>query len=314
MTKNAPIAYFAYNRPDHTLRSLTSLAQNPESRDSELFIFCDDARTPEHRNAVDEVRHIVRSRQWCRSVHIKEYGENHGCAQSVMNGVTHVCSEFGRVIVVEDDLIVSPHFLHFMNAALAKYETEARVMQISGHMFPVALSAETDTVFLPFTSSWGWGTWLRAWERLDPTMSGHDTLKHDRKLRQRFDLDDSYPFFRMLEAQLHGRIDSWAIRWYLTAFMSDGLALYPAVSLVQNIGFDGSGTHCGKVSRSANPVFPDSQLSSYPAVIETNAETYSEVCDYLRTMNKKDLPALSYLKSCLSKAIDTCRKISSSSR
>lgn len=314
MTKNAPIAYFAYNRPDHTLRSLTSLARNPESRDSELFIFCDDARTPEHRNAVDEVRHIVRSRQWCRSVHIKEYGENHGCARSIMNGVTHVCSEFGRVIVVEDDLIVSPHFLHFMNAALVKYETETRVMQISGHMFPVALSAETDTVLLPFTSSWGWATWLRAWERFDPAMSGYDTLKHNRKLRHRFDLDDSYPFFRMLEAQLHGRIDSWAIRWYLTAFMSDGLALYPTVSLVQNIGFDGSGTHCHKVCRSVNPVFPGSQMSSYPAVIETSAETYSEVCDYLRTMNKKDLPALSYLKSCLSKAIDACRKISSSAR
>jgi hypothetical protein len=48
----------------------------------------------------------------------------------------------------------------------------------------------------------------------------------------------------MLEAQLEGKVDSWAILWNLSVFMNDGLVLYPGKSLVENKGFDGSGIHC----------------------------------------------------------------------
>jgi hypothetical protein len=63
-------------------------------------------------------------------------------------------------------------------------------------------------------------------------------------LTRKFDFEGSYPYLKMLKDQIKGRNNSWAIRWYGSAFLAEKLTLHPAVSLVQNIGLDGSGTHC----------------------------------------------------------------------
>ena len=157
--------------------------------------------------------------------------------------MTRLCAESGQAIVVEDDLLTSPHFLRYMNDALQRYRDEASVMQVAGYMFPVELELSEDALFLPFVGSWGWATWARAWAHFDPAAGAYEALKADRKLRRRFDLNGAYPYFQMLEMQLRGQVDSWAIRWYLSTFMRDGLTLYPRKSLVENIGFDGSGVH-----------------------------------------------------------------------
>jgi SAM-dependent methyltransferase len=116
-------------------------------------------------------------------------------------------------------------------------------MQVSGYQFPLDPPLHDKSLFLGFPTSWGWGTWARAWKRFDADARGYETLKNDSAARHRFDLDGSYPYFAMLERQLAGDIDSWAIRWHLSVFMHQGLVLYPGRSLVRNIGFDGSGTH-----------------------------------------------------------------------
>ena len=49
----------------------------------------------------------------------------------------------------------------------------------------------------------------------------------------------------MLKNQIDGKIDSWAIRWYISTFLKHKLTLYPGVSYVANIGMDDSGIHNG---------------------------------------------------------------------
>ena len=239
----APIALFTFKRPAHTLRTLRALDLNPEFRHSALHIFCDASRRPDEDDAVGATRQIVRG--WAhphKTVH--EAPANRGLAASIIGGVTALCADHGRVIVVEDDLVVAPVFLDFLNRALDTYADDPRVMQVSGHMFPVELDAGGhDAVFLPFTTSWGWATWQRAWASFDPDMKGYEELAADRSMRKRFDLENAYPYFAMLKKQKAGKIDSWAIRWYLSVFMREGLVLYPRRSLVSNEGFDGSGTH-----------------------------------------------------------------------
>ena len=178
---------------------------------------------------------------------IFENSVNLGLANSVIKGVTEVVNKYGRGIVLADDLLTAPGFLRYMNDALDRYENEEKVMQISGHMFDVDIEAETDAVFLPFTTSWGWATWKRAWSKFDPSAAGYDLLREDKSLRHKFDLDGTYDYFAMLERQLKGKVNSWAIRWYLSVFMLNGISLFPTKTLVYNFGFDGSGTHCGKI-------------------------------------------------------------------
>ncbi len=240
---SAPIALFVFRRPEHTRRTLESLARNAEFERSALHVFCDGSRGPADDAAVNATRRLVR--EWPhphKTVH--EAPVNQGLAASIIDGVTALCDAHGSVIVVEDDLVVAPVFLEFLNRALDVYADDFRVMQVSGHMFPVELPRdEVDTVLLPLTTSWGWATWKRSWDHFDPAMNGFGQLKADSALRRDFDFGNSAPYFDMLVRQKRGLIDSWAIRWYLSVFLEKGLVIYPKRSLVRNEGFDGSGTH-----------------------------------------------------------------------
>ena len=282
----APIAFFAYKRPEHTRKSLESLAKNHGAESSELFVFCDGIKKPEDSEAIQQVRDVVKGQQWCGQVHIIEREQNMGLAKSVIHGVTDLCSKYGKVIVLEDDLILSPFFLEYMNQALDVYETDTQVIQISGHMFPVKFaSSEEDCIFLPFTTSWGWATWQRAWKHFDPEIKGYEQLKLNKNMRYKFDLNGSFPYFHMLESQLTSQIDSWAIRWYLSTFMLDGLTLFPKNSLVANIGFDGSGTHCDN-SLSLDGAVSQDRILFMPKSVKLNYNAVNMVFKYFRSLNQ----------------------------
>jgi hypothetical protein len=162
MSELAPIALFTFKRPSHTRRTLETLAANPEFELSPLHIFCDGARRASEQSEVDEVRELVR--QWPHpDKHIVSGVENRGLSKSVRAGVTELCERYGRVIVVEDDLVLSPVFLRYMNDALVRYQNDPKVMQISAHNFPVELQVPHEAIFLRLSTSWGWATWRRAW-------------------------------------------------------------------------------------------------------------------------------------------------------
>jgi len=286
MMKLAPIAFFAYKRPEHTRKSLESLARNHGAEASELFIFCDGIKKSEDRAAIQQVREVIRSQQWCGRVHIIEREQNMGLAKSVIQGVTDLCNQYGKVIVLEDDLVLSPFFLEYMNQALDTYVADSQVVQISGHMFPVEFPpSQTDCVFLPFNTSWGWATWQRSWQHFDPDMRGYAELKSNSRKQHKFNLNGSYNYFSMLELQINGKIDSWAIRWYLSTFMLDGLTLFPKKSLVTNIGFDGSGTHCSD-SLSLDGEVTQNRILSMPKSTEVNSREVDLVFKYLRSISQ----------------------------
>ena len=268
----APIALFAYNRPEHTRQAVEALRRNRLASSSELHVFSDGPRTPEAAPRVREVRSYLRTIDGFASVKLHEREQNFGLAASVIDGVTRLCGVAGRVIVVEDDLLVAPGFLSYMNAALDRYGDEARVMQVSGYMFPVDMGAATDSFFLPFTTSWGWATWARAWAAFDPLMRGLEALSRQRALKDAFNLGGAYDYYGMLRRQQRGEVDSWAIRWYFSVFMRNGLTLYPARTLVQNIGFDGSGTHCRAGDFGQATGLPEFDVTSFPERVELYPE------------------------------------------
>jgi hypothetical protein len=282
----APIALFTFKRPQHTERTLQALARNPEFERSPLHIYCDGARRPDEAAAVEATRAVARA--WPHpDKQVHEAPDNRGLAASITAGVGDMCAAHGRVIVIEDDLVVAPVLLEFFNCALSQYETDARVMQISGYMHPANLPMSTaEATFLPFISSWGWATWRRAWNHFDPAMAAFDELSASRALRRRFDLDNAYPFFAMLKKQRAGLIDSWAIRWYLSVFMEQGWVLYPRKSLVNNEGFDGSGTHSDALTGRSDLVVEHIQRppARMPAVGIDDAD-FEAVKDLLRSQN-----------------------------
>jgi Glycosyl transferase family 2 len=273
MEKLAPIALFVYNRPNHTRQTIEALQLNSEAKNSDLYIFSDAAKNEAAKTAVNEVRDYIKQVSGFRKVNIVERDSNWGLANSVIDGVTHLCNEFGKVVVLEDDLVVSPHFLEFMNSGLAKYEFDEKVMQIAGYMFPINLKTSEDAFFMPLTSSWGWATWKRAWQHFDPSAKGYELLVKNSTLKRSFDIDAKYPYFKMLESQINNKVDSWAIRWYLSVFLLNGLVLYPRESLVENFGFDGSGVNCIASGFTNTPIDMGFSVKTMPTAIQLS-DTY----------------------------------------
>lgn len=240
----APILLFVYNRPEHTRRLITSLLTNREAAESPLIIYADQARNETDRPHVEEVRSYLRSLKGFGDITLIERTENWGLARNIIDGVTTQLTKYGRVIVLEDDLVVSPYFLQFMNEALETYKDEERVGHIQACDFTQDLSLP-DTFLIKWTGSWGWATWERAWKHFNP--NGQELLEalERQKLTRTFDFDGNYPFTRMLRRQIAGLNNSWAIRWNASLFLADILSLNVGKSLVQNTGFDDSGTNCG---------------------------------------------------------------------
>lgn len=242
-TSHAPVALFVYNRLQHLQKTIDALKANSEASASLLYIFSDGAKDALDEKAVGEVRQYIQKIDGFAGVHIVEKDKNNGLAKSIINGVTEICQKHGRIIVLEDDIVVSRYFLKYMNDALALYEHDERVISIHGYHYPITESLP-ETFFLRGADCWGWATWQRGWDLFE---SDGERLLQElkvRKLMRRFDFDGAYPYTKMLKDQIKGKNNSWAIRWHASAFLRDKLTLYPGRSLVLNIGNDSSGTHC----------------------------------------------------------------------
>lgn len=243
MSDFAPIALFVYRRLEHARETIEALKLNQHAMLSDLYVFSDGPKDPTSISDVDQVRDYVRSVQGFNTIRIVERNENLGLANSIIRGVSEVLQRHERVIVVEDDLVTSPFFLRFMNDALDLYNSDLRVASIHGYVYPT-MDTLPETFFLRGADCWGWATWRRGWQLFNP--DGRTLLQalESQKLTTEFDFGGSFQYTQMLRDQIDGKNDSWAIRWYASAFLANALTLYPGRSLVHNIGNDGSGTHC----------------------------------------------------------------------
>lgn len=245
----APIIVFAYNRPWHVEQTLTALSKNVYADESVLYIYCDGPKpnaSDEQKAKIAEVRQIVRKQQWCKDVHIVESDENKGLARSIVGGVTQIVNQYGRVIVLEDDMITSSGFLQYMNEALDLYEYDDRVMHITGFMFPLKQKTP-DTFFYEVPHCWSWATWKRAWQFFSDNTS--ELYAYWCTRWKRFNKWGGTSLQQQLEDNYRGTLRTWFVKWHATVLRMDGLTLYPGISLVKNVGFDGSGDNCGVTTK-----------------------------------------------------------------
>ncbi len=243
----SPICLFVYKRYDLTVKTVTSLKENLYANESDLFVFSDAPKNDKDKYLVSEVRKYIKSIDGFKSVKIIERENNLGLAESIISGVTEVIDQYGKVIVLEDDLLTSKYFLKYMNEALDKYENENNVISIHGYVYPVK-NKLPETFFLKGTDCWGWATWKRAWDTFEK--NGKKLLDEiiEKKLAYGFDHNGTTNNIKMLKRQIKGEVDSWAIRWHASAFLQNRLTLYPGKSLINNIGMGGESTHLKKTN------------------------------------------------------------------
>lgn len=240
----SPITLFVYNRPRHLKQTIEALKKNKLARESELFIFSDGPKDERDRKKVEEVRKYTKTIDGFKTITIIERKKNLGLAESIISGVTEIVNKYGTIIVLEDDLLTSPYFLKFMNEGLNLYENDEDVISIHSYIYPVK-KLLPETYFLKGADCQGWATWKRGWDLFE--FDGQKLLEElqSRKLTKEFDFSGSYTYTQMLRDQIEGKNNSWAVRWYASAFLKNKFTLYPKESLIYNTGFDASGINCG---------------------------------------------------------------------
>lgn len=272
----APVVVFAYNRPNHICRVLESLQRCRFSSQTVVYVFADAPKNKASEEDVARVRQVVREFRCFKELILVEREKNLGLAASIVDGVTSVVEEHGKVIVLEDDTVVSPAFLAYMNKSLNYYSCFKKIWHISGWGYPLNLKNLGEDVFSwRVMNCWGWGTWRDRWKMFsrDPELLVREFSKQD---INRFNLDGVYPFWDQVLLNKKGRLDTWAVFWYATIFKHGGLCVSPYRTYVRNIGNDGTGVNCStydvffseEICMNEEPVFCDEMIESRLVVDE----------------------------------------------
>ncbi|MGL1935253.1 MAG: glycosyltransferase [Fibrobacterales bacterium] len=283
--KLAPIVLFVFNRLDHTQQTIMSLQKNKLASESDLTIYSDAGRDDNEKKVVDNVRAYLSTIDGFKNVTVVKGKENRGLANSIIEGVTEIINKYGKIIVIEDDLVTSPMFLTYMNNALGHFENTDKVWHISGWNYPI-LNGETNETFLWRTMNcWGWATWADKWQfyekNIDKVLSSFS-----KKDINRFNLEGCVDLWEQVEGNRTERINTWAIFWYATIFKKQGLCLNPTQTYVKNIGHDGSGVNCGKSDVEDDQMLNLGMNSHFPEVFEENPVYVRKIKKYFKRQKK----------------------------
>jgi hypothetical protein len=288
----APIILFVYNRPEHTAKTINALKNNELASESSLIIYSDGFKDEITKNSVLEVRKLIKNISGFKNIKIVEREKNYGLANSVIYGVTEVINEYGKIIVLEDDIVTSKYFLKFMNEALEFYKKNDKIFSISGYTFRIKFPTHyKENIFLSLrSSSWGWSTWKNRWAKINWSPQQVFDIYNKDLLRGLMDKagKDLAP---MLLKSVENKINSWAIKWIFTQLESNSYTLYPIKSLAKNIGADATGTNFIRITKKYDV---DILYKSYDFCFTEELEFLPQIQNEINKIVKPGI--LSYLK------------------
>lgn len=248
----APIVLFTYNRPRHTKATLDALKGNLLAKESVLYIYQDglkDTATKEQKDSALEVSAYLQDfiasnekEKYFKHITFTQRERNFGLADSIIDGVTSVINKHGAIIVLEDDIVVSPVFLDYMNTALKHYKDWPKVWSIAGWGYPIATQGLGDCYFWRIPHCWGWASWSDRWQYFSRDVSLAEFTQADIHY---INCDGAADYFSHFTLNHKGKLKTWAIFNYLASYKRNALTLCPSLSYIHQIGFDGSGVHCG---------------------------------------------------------------------
>jgi len=244
MSHLAPIALFVYNRPWHTQQTIQALLNNDLAGQSNLIIFSDGAKNGDVAIKVREVRDYLKTISGFKTIQIIERDDNWGLAKSIITGVTEIVNKYGKIIVLEDDIVTSPTFLSFMNGALEYYQNEEKVWHISGWNYPINPEGLGDVFFWRGMECWGWATWSDRWESYKKDTDFYMSNLTKEQIDY-LNLDKTRKIWQQVIDNHTGKINTWAVYWYIALVLNEKLSINPSISYVRNIGLDGTGENCG---------------------------------------------------------------------
>ena len=241
--KKAPICLFVFNKSHLINKILNSLSRCVGFSEHKVFIFSDNFENYIDKKRVDKIRNIlIKFSVKNKNVTLIFRNKNFGLKKNITLGISEIISKYKRVIVLEDDLILSRNFLLYMNSGLNFYKKKKKIFSINAYVpkLPNKLlrNYSYDNVLIYTPSSWGWGTWHDRWKMFKPRFKVDK--KNIKKVKKIFSLSKNENYFSFLDINLRNK-DLWAANWSYASLKNKKLNSFPVISKVSNIGFDGSG-------------------------------------------------------------------------
>tara|TARA_Y100000389_G_scaffold147641_1_gene146557 strand:- start:29241 stop:30131 length:891 start_codon:yes stop_codon:yes gene_type:complete len=283
----SPVILFVYNRPNHLKKTLSFLKKNSETKKSFIYIFSDGYKNNDSmdQKKVEQVRDIIKKINFFKKKFIFERKKNIGLRNNIIRGINLAFKNNSKLIILEDDILVSRYFLKFMNESLTKYYKNNKVWHISGWNYDInEVTISDDVFFIKNMNCWGWGTWKNRWNKIN-LESEKLIRKFSKSDKYRFNLDNSFENFSQIIRNYESKKSTWAIFWNATIYLNNGLCLNPLKSLTSNIGQDESGTNTTN-TQLVNEKINNNKNFKYPNIISENIQIRKKIIEFLR--NKKE--------------------------
>ena len=237
MKNLAPIVIFTYTRLETLKKTIKYLRLNKLSKYSNLYIFSDNFKSEIDRPDVTSVRAYIKKIRGFKKIKIVLRKKNYGLSKNITLAVGSIIRKYGKIIVLEDDIIVSANFLDYMNKALNKFKSNKKVWHINSWNYDFGkLDSQSNTYFTRLMNCWGWGTWSDRWKHYNKNIKILNNFSSQDIFR--FNMNNKINYWSQILRNKSGAINTWAVFWYANIFKKEGLCLSPTSSLSKNIGFD----------------------------------------------------------------------------
>lgn len=230
--KNIPIVIAAYNRPHALQRLLNALkrADYPEKVKLIFSIDCSDSAA---------VIEIAKNFTWAfGDKEIIVHSQHLGLKKHILS-CGDLSKDYDGVILLEDDLYVSPVFYHYVSGAFDAYKDDRAIAGISLYShgfnetaaFPfIPLSDDSDVFFLQIAASWGVCWSKDQWSRFRNWYAGRTSAS-------------AMPQTMMPGDVLRWPETSWKKYFIEYLIHSNTFFAYPRRSLTTNFGDSGEHHH-----------------------------------------------------------------------
>ncbi len=293
MNNLAPIVIFTYTRLETLKKTIESLKKNKMAKFSEIYIFSDCHKNKIDQPLVNNVRKYLKSIKGYKKINLISRKENYGLARNIINGVSSVIKKRKKVIVLEDDIIVSPNFLEYMNDSLIRYQNNKKIWHINSWNYEIRdHNVEYNAFFTRHMNCWGWATWEDRWKYFEKKPD-KILKKFNKEKIFRFNIENNLNYYSQLKRNKDGKLNTWAIFWYANIFLKNGLCLSPLKTLSKNIGFDDHSEHQPNEDNSfkyinKNFFLKKSNKFSYPELIEEDFYMLKKIISFIKSQKKQN--------------------------
>lgn len=295
----APLMIMVYDRLEHLKQLIDSLLLDPLSSNTDLYLISDAAYKDEHKARIEEVRIYAHSIKGFKTVNIIANVENRGAFESYEYLKNLIFEKHENLIFFEDDNMVSPNYLAFMNNAFNKYKDNPKVAYVCGYNFPIEISKEYpyDVYFYPSVCAWGYGLWKS--KILDVSKLTKEEMRKDKKTLNNIKKKSSQLYHILMSDIYSDRfLNDARIGYFL--YKNDMVSVFPKYSLVKNTGHDGTGLHCGVNEFYQKQIKHDDFIpSKFPEEIFVDKKIEQLMIQYTNSSFKNAVKAnlkLAYLK------------------